>query len=133
MRMAIKIAAVAIILIVGVVFCPRPRADVSPRRVLDEVLRVNSQSDSVDRIHQDLLEGCIPILEGTDTVSGRHTWVIRLKIPPPKRYPWLEVWVDKKNSVVLAWKEWGLRNGQVTLLGRYLKMRGGKCFVSTKC
>ena len=121
MKIAAKILAVAVILTAGVVFCPRPRADVSPRRVLNEALRANSRSMSspMNQIRQNLSEGYIPILEGADTISGRECWAIRLKIPPPKRYPWLEVWVDKKSSVIHAWKKWGKRDGRVIVLERY--------------
>lgn len=115
-----KAIAAVIILVAGALLYPRPPADVSPKRVIDEVLHANVQSRSapVDRIRRDLREGCAPILEGSDTLSGREAWPIRLK-PPHRRYPWLEVWVDKKTSTILAWKEWGYLNGRVAVFSQF--------------
>lgn len=104
-------------MITGVVLCPRPPADVSPRQVVNDALRASPSKTSI-QIRQRLHEGCTPILEGSDTLFGREVWAIRLKIPPPARYPWLEVWIDKKNSQILASKEWGVRDGRVVVLGQ---------------
>jgi|GEM_PF-1943370 len=115
-----KAIVVAALLAAGAVLYPRPPADVSPSRMIAEVLHANVQSRSapVDRIRRDLREGCVPILEGSDVIAGKESWPIRLK-PPHRRYPWLEVWVDKKTSTILAWKEWGHLNGRVAVLSQF--------------
>lgn len=111
-----KVSIAAIILIVGAVLAPRPPGNVSASRTVSQALRANKQSVSapIDHIRQDLRQGRVPTLEGADTISGRDAWAIRLAIVPPKdhrkdypRYPWLELWIDKQTSEILAWKEWG--------------------------
>jgi hypothetical protein len=117
MRLWITIIAAAALLVAGIVLCPHPPANVDPGRVLAQALRANQSSASapIDDIRRELREHCAPILEGSDTVSGRAAWAIRLK-PPHRKYPWLEVWIDKRTSAVVAWKEWGRLNGRVTVL-----------------
>ena len=109
-----RICAVVVILVAGALLYPRPPADVSPSRVIAEALAANTQAP-VGQVQRAMNEGCTPILEGSDTLSGREAWPIRLK-PPHRRYPWLEVWVDKKTSTILAYKEWGIRNDRATVL-----------------
>lgn len=115
------------LLVVGAVLYPRPSSNVSAREIVAQAVKANAGStgDSLRRIEDDMREGCIPTLEGSDVISGRHAWAVRLKIAPPrhpnerhKRYPWLEVWVDKKTGVVLAWKEWGRREGRIVVLAQ---------------
>lgn len=120
MRLFIKAIVVAALLAAGAVLYPRPPVDVSPDRVIAEALAANTRSPkaAVDQVKQALREGCTPILEGSDTLSGREAWPIRLK-PPHRRYPWLEVWVDKRTSTILAWKEWGKRNDDVIVLRQF--------------
>jgi hypothetical protein len=115
-----KAIVVIAVLWAGALLYPRPPADVSPKQVIAEALRANTENPStaVDRIRRELREGCTPILEGSDTLSGRTAWPIRLK-PPHRRYPWLEVWVDKESSKILAWKEWGTRDGHPIVLARF--------------
>lgn len=127
-RVMTRVAVIA--LIVGAVLYPRPPSDVSPRMVLAQALKANTESASapINHVRQDLREGCTPVLEGSDVVSGRDVWAVRLKIAlpkhptkNPKRYPWLEVWVNKKTSAIVAWKEWGLRDGRITALAQFPK------------
>ena len=119
-------AALAL-LVVGAVLYPRPPVDVSPRYLVARAIAVNKESPRapIRHIQQDLREGCIPTLEGSDVISARPVWAVRLKIAPPrnpndhpKRYPWLELWIDKKTSEILAWKEWGHRDGRVVTLAQ---------------
>lgn len=127
-RLVTRIAV--IVLIVGAALYPRPPANVSPHALLAQALKVNTEGPSapINHIRQDLREGCIPTLEGSDVISGRDSWAIRLKIAPskhrtehPKRYPWLEIWTDKKTSAILAWKEWGYDHGRVAVLAEFPK------------
>lgn len=118
---AVAAFAVVLVLVCGALVSPRPPAGVSPSRVLAEALRVNTQSPSapVDQAARALREGCTPVLEGSATVAGKECWAIRLKLPEGKRYPWLEMWIDKNTRVILAWKHWGKRDGRVTVLAQY--------------
>lgn len=50
-----------------------------------------------------------PLVEGRDTIAGREVWTLRLK-PHAKRFPWKQLWVDKRTHVVLAQREWDGRN-----------------------
>lgn len=115
-----KTIAIVVVLATGALLCPRPPADVSPNRLIARALRSNAHGPSapIDQIRRELDEGCTPILEGSDTLSGRDAWPIRLK-PPDRRYPWLEVWVDKKSSKILAWKEWGVSGDRVAVLRQF--------------
>ncbi|MCX6027661.1 MAG: hypothetical protein NTY23_15680, partial [Chloroflexi bacterium] len=120
MRLWITIITAAALLVAGIVLCPRPPANVDPGRVLAEALRANQPiaSAPIDDIRRELREHCTPILEGSDAIAGHDAWAIRLK-PPHRKYPWLEVWIDKRTSAVIAWKEWGRRNGRVTVLRQF--------------
>ena len=115
MRTSFILAVSAVILIAGVIIVPRPPANVDPARVLAQALRVDQSSAPpiAGEIRKAQREHCTPILEGADKIAGRDAWAIRLK-PRVRKYPWLEVWVDKRTSEVLAWKEWGRRAGRIT-------------------
>lgn len=115
-RIVLLGAAVAM-LIIGAVIVPRPPADVDPSAILAHALRV--EQPIVPCIAHEIVkaqrERCTPILEGSDKIGGRDTWAIRLK-PPHRKYPWLEVWVQKRTGRVLGAKEWGKRDGRVVTL-----------------
>jgi hypothetical protein len=128
MRLRIQIIAVAILLVVGIVLFPRPSQRVSPTQLISRALRVKqSPTAPMGDIERRLRSGCMPILEGSDTIDGADVWAVRLKIPPPAKYPWLELWIDKKSSSIIAWKEWGRCNGRVAVLSQFPKMSLESC------
>lgn len=118
MSRSVLLAAVAVILIVGVIIVPRPPANVDPAQVLDKALMTACPSPVAGDIRHALGEHCTPILEGSDKIAGRDAWAIRLK-PPVRKYPWIEVWVDRRTSEVLAWKEWGRQHERVMVLRQF--------------
>jgi hypothetical protein len=109
----------AVVLVAAAIVIPRQPSGVDPGRALAQALRANQAADSapINDIRRALREHSTPVLEGSDTVSGHAAWAIRLK-PPHRKYPWLEVWIDKRTSAVVGWKEWGRRKGRVTVLRR---------------
>jgi hypothetical protein len=118
-RTSVILAVSAVILIAGVIVVPRPPADDSAQ-VLAKALRVDQPNVPAiaGEIRKAQRERCTPILEGSDKIAGRDTWAIRLR-PRDRKYPWIEVWVDKRTSEVLAWKEWGRKDGRVMVLRRF--------------
>ncbi len=102
-------------LVIGALIFPRLPADVDADKIIDKVLQVKNSPEIVDEISKARHESCKPILEGSDSIDGHDSWAIRFK-PPVRKYPWIEVWVDKQSSVVLAYKELGRRNGRVVVL-----------------
>jgi hypothetical protein len=117
-RTSVVLAVSAVILIVGVIIVPRPPADVDPAQALEKALTTAYPSPVAGDIRYALGERCTPILEGSDRIAGRDAWAIRLR-PPVRKYPWIEVWVDKRTSTIVAWKEWGRRHGRVTVLRQF--------------
>ena len=116
----ITFVAAIVALAAGVLLYPRPDSRVSPSQIVYRALSIK-QPDYVPvaECNKRLKAGCQPILEGASTVAGEDAWAVRLKIPPPAKYPWIELWIDKNSSRVLAWKEWGVRDGRVRVLGQY--------------
>ena len=120
MRLRIGIIILFGLLVAGILVCPRPDPGVSADAIISKALTVEQNPNiPIDEVKRRLASGCKPIFEGSDTMHGTDVWAVRLKIPPPKRYPWIEVWVDKKTSRIVAWKEWGRRNGSVMVLAQY--------------
>lgn len=117
MRVPVGVIVIAVLLAVGVVLYPRPDRRVSAARLVSDVLAAQTTSAPIAQmISERLNAGCIPVLEGATFVDGVQTQAVRLKIPPPARYPWLELWIAEKKHRVVAWKEWGVRNGRVQVL-----------------
>lgn len=115
MRTSVSLALAVLMLIAGLVVVPRSPEGVDPGRIVARVLRAEqpivwSVRDEIRRAQR---ERCTPILEGSDRIDGRDVWAIRLK-PPVRKYPWIEVWVDKRTGKVLGAKEWRKREGRVT-------------------
>ncbi|NLN78993.1 MAG: hypothetical protein GX141_08760 [Armatimonadetes bacterium] len=98
---------VFIFLVVGAILAPRPPTHVSAQRIIDEARVVNAKRTdvSIDYIEKELREGAIPTLHGKSVIAQRSVWVMRLK-PPHRKYPWIELWVDSKDSEIVAWKIW---------------------------
>lgn len=120
MRLTIQIAVFALLLVAGVVLYPRPDHRVSPAKIVSQALCVEQASSiPLADVKRRLSSGCTPVLEGLETIDGADAWAVRLKIPPPKKYPWLELWIDKKTSSIVAFKEWGVRNGRVVVLSQF--------------
>jgi len=111
------LAVCAVVLVVGAVIAPRPPSNVDPARIVSKAMDVRQPlcPSAVGELRKAQIERCKPILEGSDRVAGHDSWAIRLK-PPVRKYPWVEVWVDKHTGEVVAWKEWGKRGGHVTVL-----------------
>lgn len=119
MRLRIQVIVLAVLLVAGIVLYPRPSSRVSPTQLISQALLVKqAPTVRVGDIRRRLRSGCMPILEGSDTIDGADVWAVRLKIPPPAKYPWLELWIGKKSSSIIAWKEWGYRNKRVAVLSR---------------
>ncbi|MCE5197906.1 MAG: MucB/RseB C-terminal domain-containing protein [Armatimonadota bacterium] len=68
----------------------------------------------------------IPLVEGQERVAGRVAWVLRLK-PKQKRFPWKQLWVDKRTSIVLASRDWSSAN----TLKRSMKTIGAIQYISS--
>lgn len=119
MRLRILVIGIAVLLVGGIALYPRPDTRVSPSRLISKALAAKqSPTVPLGDIKRRLASGCIAILEGCDVIHGADAWAVRLKIPPPKKYPWLEVWIDKKSNTILAWKEWGYRGKRVAVLSQ---------------
>lgn len=117
MSLLTRVIVAAIILSAGVALFPRP----DPRLSADELVAQALESKQpptapMEEISRCLASGCKPILEGSDRIAGADVWVVRLRIPPPKKYPWIELWIEKKRHTIVAWKEWGKRDGKVSVL-----------------
>lgn len=114
MRTLVILAFVVVLLIAGLVVVPRSPGGVNPERVLAKALDADQPKvPSIrDEIRKAQRERCTPILEGSDTIDGRDAWAIRLK-PPVRKYPWIEVWIDKHTSRVLGAKKWRKLQGRV--------------------
>ena len=124
MSLRIQFIVLAALLVAGIVLYPRPSSCISPTQLISQALRVKqAPTIPIGDIKRRLGYGCKPIFEGSDTIDGADVWAVRLKIPPPKKYPWLELWIDKNSSSILAWKEWGYRGGRVAVLSQSPKMR----------
>jgi hypothetical protein len=122
MRNPVLIIAFAAIIVAGFLLYPRPDARVSASRLVARALQTKQNVQiPIEEIKHRLDSGCTPILEGSDTAGGADAWAIRLKIPPPSKYPWLELWIDKKTSRILTCKEWGVRDKRVIVLAQYPK------------
>lgn len=119
LRPLLYAACITAPLLLGLILLPRVPPSVSPKRLISQSLeRPQNPAFPADRVRDHLRHGYTPILEGSDVISGSDCWAVRLKIPPPKRYPWIEVWIDKRTNRILAWKEWGKRGGRVKLLAQ---------------
>ena len=120
MRWWIGLAVIVLFLLASILIYPRPDPRVSPAALVSQALRTpQGPAVPMDDIQRRLASGCTPILEGSDTIDGAPVWAVRLKIPPPRKYPWLELWIDKKDSSIVAWKQWGRRDGRVQILSQY--------------
>ena len=116
----LAIVVVIIFLVVGGIVAPRPSSHVLAEEIIDEALIANSQNPDaqIDYIKQELSENAAPVLHGQSSIAGRPTWVMRLK-PSHKKYPWIQLWIDKKNSEIVAWKIWERRGKCASLADRF--------------
>lgn len=99
--------AVLVFLVLGMVFAPRPGADISARIVLENAIKASQDIPGIplDLIRSEMDDDCTPILAGQSRVNNSTTWAIRLK-PSNRRYPWISVWIDQTNNQIVAWKRW---------------------------
>lgn len=124
MRLRIQFIVLAILLLTAIALYPRPSSSVSPKQLVSQALCAKQAPDvPIGEIKRRLADGCKPILEGSDTMDGAEVWALRLKVRPPSKYPWLELWIDKKSSSIVAWKEWGRQDGRVAVLSQSRKTR----------
>ncbi|MDH7602523.1 MAG: hypothetical protein QHI38_10305 [Armatimonadota bacterium] len=102
-------------LVALVVFCvaaaaawTRGRSQVGPRRLVVEVLEsANSTFSPVDRkLFQLFLANYRFQLLGEAVINGRVAWVVVAK-PKFRKQPCRQFWIDSKQRVVLAFKDWG--------------------------
>jgi hypothetical protein len=94
------------LLLVGVVICPRPPAasEVDPNALL-AAMRAASNRPGLLTVDLPDTRTITPLVEGKDVIAGRPAWVLRLK-PHIKRTPWVQIWVDRRSHVILAFRKW---------------------------
>lgn len=120
MRAGILVLVAAVLLVAGLILYPLPDRRIAAADIVSKALGARQPSTvPVAEMRRRLRLGCIPILEGSDQIAGAEVWAVRLKIPPPKKYPWIEMWIDKRTNRIHAWKEWGRREGRVQVLAQY--------------
>lgn len=50
---------------------------------------------------------CFPTVDSSDVIAGRQVWALRFRPRvKDKNNRWLQVWVDKQNYVILAYRAW---------------------------
>ncbi len=120
MRLRATIIVALVLLLIGLMLYPRPNPHISPAGLVSAALQTQqAPTVPVDEFRRRLAAGCTPILEGSDRIDGRDVWAVRLKIPPPDKYPWIEMWIDKRTHSIVAWKEWGRPGRRAKVLSQY--------------